>query len=306
VAVAGDDVEYSQHPDKQKREGQIVRQMFSSVNGGLQQGIYVATPSGKLLARVNAGWPDPDPKETLLKIHQAAQKYYQMPKSERLFSQVPDAAKDRLIFAKDQFSKPADTLDLRVTKRGYAYKGMTTFDERHPHYIGIDRMWFKPSEWQNFLPSNLKVGSKNEVKGAPRDRWVLHNHMQKACSAWDVDHIKAASMTTEVKKIEGNLIDLELRAKYSMKANTQWNKGAYDGNLFGKLQFDWSKKQFTKFEVVMLGWHDMGTFLDNARTGELTQWVASYSTINPNADSDDRMVPSNWMYGYGMNWCRTR
>ena len=280
--------------------------MFSVQKEGIFQGIYVATPSGKMLARVNAGWPDPDAKAILENIRRATQRYYQMPKSERLFSQVPDPAKERLAFQGDQFTKPADTLDLRVTKRGYAYPGMTTFDERHPKFMGIDRLWFKPTEWWQFFPETLKVGAKAKIIGAPYNRWVLHNHMQKGSSAWDVNHIQSGSMTTEVTAVNGNFVDLTLRATYAMKANTQWNVGSYDGSLFGKIQYDLGKKQFTRFEAVMFGWHHAGKFMDNLRAGELTQWVAAYATINPNADADDRMIPSNWMWGYGMNWCRTK
>jgi hypothetical protein len=306
VAIASDDVQYKEQPDKQVLEARIVEKMFSTVQGGICQGIYVATPSGKLISRVNAGWPDPDAKQILVNINQATQRYYQMPKSERLFSQVPDPVKDRIAFKKDQFYKPNGTLDLRVTKRGYSYPGMTTFDERHPKFLGFDRLWFKPSEWQQFFPQNIKVGSKTQIKGIPFERWVIHNHMQKGHNAWEPDHIKSGSMVTEVTGIAGNLVDLSLKASYSMKADTKWNTGAYDGSLMGKIQYDLGANKFTKFEVVMLGWHHAGKFLDNARSGELTQWVSSYTTINPHNDADDRMIPGNWMWGYGLNWCKTR
>ncbi len=306
MAIASDDVQYKEQPDKQVLEARIVEKMFSTVQGGICQGIYVATPSGKLIARVNAGWPDPDAKQILVNINQATQRYYQMPKSERLFSQVPDPVKDRIAFKKDQFYKPNGNLDLRVTKRGYSYPGMTTFDERHPKFLGFDRLWFKPSEWQQFFPQNIKVGSKTQIKGIPFERWVIHNHMQKGHNAWEPDHIKSGSMVTEVTGIAGNLVDLSLKANYSMKGNTQWNIGTYDGSLIGKIQYDLGANKFTKFEVVMLGWHHAGKFLDNARSGELTQWVSSYTTINPHNDADDRMIPGNWMWGYGLNWCKTK
>ena len=160
VGVAGDDVAYREQKDKQVLEARIVDRMFSANKEGIFQGIYVATPSGKLISRVNAGWPDPDSAQILRNIKSAVGRYYQMPKGERLFSQVPDATKDRIKFTKEEFSKPNGTLDLRVTKRGYSYQGMTTFDERHPKYLGFDRLWFKPSEWQvlfveSTVPSDL-------------------------------------------------------------------------------------------------------------------------------------------------------
>jgi hypothetical protein len=130
--------------------------------------------------------------------------------------------------------------------------------------------------------------------------------MQQANNAWDRDHIKSSSMVSEVTGVAGNLIDLIVKANYSMKADTKWNTGSYDGSLLGKIQYDVASNTFTKFEVVMLGWHHAGKFLDNMRAGELTQWVSSYTTLNPLKDADDRMIPGNWMWGYGLNWCKVR
>lgn len=306
VAVAASDVEYRESKDQGKREAQIVRQMFSGSREGIFQGIYVATPSGILLGRVNAGWPDPDTKVIFQNIQRCVQQYYQMPRTQRLMSSVPDSAKDRMVFAQSQFTKPADTLDLRVTKRGYSYPGMTTFDERHPKFMGIDRLWFKPTEWYQFFPRELKVGNRVSIKGDVLNRWVLHNHMQKGASAWDASQIRSGTMTSEVTGVKGNLVDLTVRASYSMKANTQWNVGSYDGSLLGYIQYDLAAKKFTRFEAVMFGYHDAGKFEANLRSGDLKQWVASYATLNPLADSDDRMLPSNWMWGYGLNWCKTQ
>jgi hypothetical protein len=183
---------------------------------------------------------------------------------------------------------------------------MTTFDERHPKFLGFDRLWFKPSEWQQFFPANLRVGAKVQVKGVPFERWVLHNHMQQASNAWDQSHIKSGTMTSEVTAVNGNLVDLTLRANYSMKAKTQWNEGAYEGNLLGKIQYDLGKQAFTKFDSVMFGWHHVGIPKSNMHVGEPSQWVATYTTINPLSDADDRMLPGNWYWGYGLNWCKTR
>lgn len=306
IPIAANDVDYRENPDTQNWEHRLVTKMFSVSSEGIFQGIYVGTPSGKLLARCNAGWPDPDANETLNNIKKAVAKYYAMPKSERLLANLPNPTTDRLKFKEDQFTKPKGTLDLRVTKRGYAYPGMTSFDERHPMFFGIDRLWFKPSELQTLLPGSLTVGSSKQVNGPMGTRWVLHNHMQKAASAWDEPHIQVGIFTSTVKEVSGSKVNLEIKAHYELKANTQWNTGSYRGDLLGKLTIDSRSLECSAFEATMFGRSTLGKLLPNAHAGDPSQMVASYITINPQTDADDNMIPSNWMWGYGLNWCQSR
>ncbi len=258
-----------------------------------------------MIAYCNAGWPDPDPDATLNNIKNAVTKYYQMPKSERLLAKLPDPTTDRIKFQIDDFTKPKGTLDLRVTKRGYAYPGMTTFDERHPKFFGIDRLWFKPSEYRQFLPRNLKVGASVDLNGRISEIWILHNHMQKAGSAWWQEHIKQGTLSSTITRIEADTIDIEIKGHYEAKADSQWNTGSYSGDLLGKATYNQRTGEFIAWESVMFGKSTVGTLLSNVHAGDKSQMVATYATINPLSDSDDAMVPSDWLYGYGLNWCRT-
>ena len=294
---------YNEHPDKSNWEHRITTKIFSRNPAGIHQGIYVATPSGQLLARVNAGWPDPDADETLRLIKQAVARYKQIPVNERIITELPNPQTDRLKFKQDQFSKPKGTLDLRVTKRGYAFPGMTTFDERHPKFFGIDRLWFKPSEYQQFIPRQLTTNASVSIKGPALERWILHNHMQKACSAWWPEHIKQASLTSTITGISGDAIDIELKGTFQVKADSEWNTGSYQGTLLGKATYNQRTREFIAWESVMYGKSTLGKLLPNAHVGDPSQMVATYATINPLADADDAMVPSDWLYGYGLNWC---
>lgn len=183
---------------------------------------------------------------------------------------------------------------------------MTTFDERHPMFFGIDRLWFKPSELQSLIPNSLTVGAVRQVTGPMRTRWVLHNHMQKAASAWDEPHIQVGSFSSSIKAVNGSLITLEVKAHYELKANTQWNTGSYKGDLLGTVILNSKSFECTQFEAVMYGRSTLGKLLPNAHAGDPSQMVASYITINPHTDEDDNMIPSNWMWGYGLNWCQSR
>jgi len=130
--------------------------------------------------------------------------------------------------------------------------------------------------------------------------------MQKAASAWDEPHIQVGNFTSTVTAVNGSDVTLEIRAHFELKANTQWNTGSYNGDLLGRVTLNARTFECSEFEATMFGRTTLGRLLPNAHAGDLSQMVASYITINPQKDADDNMVPSNWMWGYGLNWCRTQ
>lgn len=304
VTLAANDVDYKEHKDTHVFEHQLLSRMFGGANN-IQQGIYMVTSSGQFLGRANLGWPDPDPVASLAALKESVAKYEGLSKGLRIQSKRLNPATDKLKFEQDQFTRPEGLLDLRALSRGYAYEGMSTFDERHPIYYGLDRLWYKPSEYMAWIPASRQVGAKVNVTGVLKDRIVLRSHQHKASMAWWEEHIKKSSMTSTITKIEGSVISIRIDAHYEMKADSQWNKGAYTGDLLGYADFDTTKNEFTKFEIVMYGLHDMGTHLDNARAGDLKQMVGAYISLNPQTgDADNLMIPSEWKYGYGLAWCR--
>lgn len=276
-----------------------------TAGGDLQQGIYTMASGGRGFGRMNAGWPDPDGDQILANLKRAVQAYYAMPKSERLLSKTLNKETDKLKWESDSFIKPEGTLDLRVVRRGYAFQGMTSFDQRNPMYFHIDRLWFKPSEWKEFLPSSLTVGSKANVTGPGRTRIALLSYLHPGGSAWWMEHIKGGQTTTEVTAVRGNLVDLKLTARYEMKANFQYNKGSFYGDQIGYMTYDTTARKFTRFEYVTLGVHDVGEMKTNIHVATPTTTVASFAELNPGTDPDDNMIPQQWKWGYGLNWCRT-
>ncbi len=274
------------------------------MTNGLHQGIYVVSSSGKLIDRIVGGWPEYDPKITLDGLKKGLQAYRNMPKEDRVKSSaIPP--EEQVRFGWMDFKKPAGTLDLRITNRAYSYPGMTTFDERHPTYLGIDRIWFKPSELASLFPAKIEVGAKKSVSGPLLDRWILTSQMMKGSAAWDESMFTNANMTSTVKAVRENEFDLLLSAQYDIRANTQWNKGHYNGELLANATYNRQSKTFTKFECVLFGTHTAGTRLSNVHSGDLSAKIAAFATINPHSDPDDDMPPSEWMWRYTLRWCQS-
>ena len=277
--------------------------MSDLLKGNIQQGIYAASSGGAFLGRVNRGWPDPDPREILAALRKALSDFRSLG-PERKLSRALDGARDRLKWEQDAFVKPPKTLDLRITTRGYAFDGMTSFDQRHPMYFHIDRLWYKPSEWRAWLPSRLEVGAKTEVQGPAKTRIVLLSHMQAGSSAWWEEHIRASRMVSEVSSISGSEVKLKITAEYDMKADSQWCLDTYRGRLLALATYDRGRDEITSCELAMLGTHTVGRMMSNLHVGNPAQQVAAYATINPARDADDRMIPQSWKYGYTLRWCR--
>jgi hypothetical protein len=298
VCLADDDVFYSHHPEKGKDEYKLMSRIFAGTNTGIHQGIYVATPSGRLLAQANVGWPDPDPVGGLAELKKGLARYRSLSREERLAgADIPPA--QRLTRPRERLQLPEGTLRLRTTKRGYAYPGMSTFDERHPVFLGLDRLWFKPSEWQGWIPRELRVGAETEVTGPLRDRIVLLCHQHKAHMAWWPEHIREGRMTSRITGIKGSLISLRIEASYRMKADSEWNTGSYEGSLLAKAEFDAASKRWLKFEGAMLGTVVAGRRLENIHKGELSQRVASAFNLEEGAPDT---LPMGWPDYYGPDW----
>lgn len=300
VVVASDDVKYRETADRNSREWKV---LSAGTAGLAQQGMYALSSAGKPLGYLNRGWPDPDPKAVLQEMQNAVAKYQALPRDQRLAS-VPFQPADRSRFEEDAFTKPVGTLNLRIVSRGLPFAGMTSYDQRHPMYFHMDRLWFRPSEWKAFLPARLVEGAQVQVTGPARNRMVLLSHHQAGESAWWEEHIVGGKTVSRVEKVNGDLVFLRIEGDYTMRADTQWCKDTYDGKVLAKAVFDQRRQAFTRFDLAMLGTHKVGVRMEHLHQGDLTARIAVTAQLNPLLTSSDRMRPHNWKYGYTLNWCR--
>jgi hypothetical protein len=305
VTVAANDVAIKQSPEKQKLEYRLVDRMFRDQREGIHQGLYVATSSGRLLARVNAGWPDPDPVTMLRNMRTALAEYRRLPASERVLAAAVDISRDGLTPHSEMFRKAPGTLDLRVVRRSYPFAGMTSFDVRHPMYFGIDRLWYKPSEYAAWIPSDRRVGASAAVRGPALDRLIMLSHLLASQSPWRPSDIRRGEMTSRITAVDGNRLTLRITGEVDVKASTQWNQGAYTGNLIGRAVYDAGARRFTEFELLSLGTHTQSPMQPNMHAGSPTSQVGALITLNPQNDPDNQMLPAQWFYGYPRGWSST-
>ena len=176
VAVAASDVDYKQIPDAAKAKGEFrfLQQALTGAPHGIHQGIYVVTPSGKFLKQCNAGWPHIDTRKCHDLLKESLSSYKNMSKKDRLAAQAL-AVSERSLDRKDMVQPAADWIKIRTTTRSYAFEGMEFFDQRHPDYYKLDRLWLTPETARTMVPSTLKQGEVAQITGRALDHLVRDN-----------------------------------------------------------------------------------------------------------------------------------
>ena len=117
--------------------------------GGSRQGIYVLSPSGKLLSSVNSLNPD----VVLDVIKEGLIKWDALPKKQKTLP----INFTKKIEHRWEDSYPIDGLILKGAKSDLL-SDPPSFDKRGDRW-NMDHIWFNKSEVQLWIPKNHKVGS---------------------------------------------------------------------------------------------------------------------------------------------------
>ena len=301
ICVAADDVAYSHGSDelKQKKEYKFLRDAMSKAPHGIHQGIYVITPSGKFLGRIQDGWPVPDPVKSLVRLKKAKSDFDSLAKNERT-SSLKLTANDRAMWKPSEVKAPVGTLQLHNVSRGYKFVGMEDFDVRTPHHFALDSLWLSSDEARTMVPSDLSVGSKSKVGKEVTMRMLVHNHLQQGCAAWWHEHVKKADFTVEVVKRERSLVHLQYKGAFDMKGDSKWQKDGYKGTMLGKAVWNADKRKFESIELVSLGKSTLHELRGNMHRGD-TKTTTNASILIMN-DKMKGTFPPHKLDEYPRGW----
>lgn len=240
-------------PEKARAKGeyQFLKKALTGAPNGVHQGIYIVTPGGKYLQQANVGWPDPDPKGTLVNMKKALADLKKMSKPECLGAVVLSES-DRSMPPSFHAQPAPDWLKIRSTARSYPFSDMELFDQRHPVYYKIDRLWLTSESTRELLPENLAVGEKRDIKGHVLKHLIYDCHLMLGCPPWSEESIKTATLEVKIVAKKGQLYNLQYQGKFDFDSNSKWNKGASQGQLLGQAVWDDVKKEFTRLKWVSL------------------------------------------------------
>lgn len=190
------------------------------------QGMYILTPSGKLIAGGNRPL---DVESTLEDIRNGLEAYQRMPRAERLLGQPPHPETDRMLPAGERPEPPVGGLVLRAFGRGLD-GAVGDFCPLKPDYYQLDRLWFTRAEAGAFLPDGLQPGATKEVAGPVLDA-LVQLHLKGGGPQWQRKEVKEAQLSSEVIAASGTTVRLRLTGRVVLDADSEFNKQNYEPAL---------------------------------------------------------------------------
>ena len=303
VSLASSDVEYNNLADNLKAKGeyQFLKKSLSTAKHGIHQGVYIITPSGKLIKQVKWGWPTPDVDQINAQLEESIRSYKKISKQERL-GDLRLSEADRSMPKETMITAPSHWLQLRNTSRSYKFSDVNLFDIRHPAFVTVDKLWFSEQEKLQFVPSDTKTGARENVSPEALSRMLLNSHLIIGRSAWWSEHIQQAEMEMKVISSSSSSLVIHYAGKFKLDANSKWCKESYTGKLLGKAVWNPLKKQFTSFEWVSLGNHTINELKSNMHRGNTKSVsVASKLELDLQNKCEQGIAPANWPDNYSRN-----
>ncbi len=300
VSVAASDVDYNNLPDDAKAKGefQFLRKSLTGAANGIHQGIYVVTPSGKFIKRCNAGWPHIDTRKCHDLLKESLNTFRSMPKAERLATQ-PLSQDQRSMHRKDMVQPPASWTKIRTTTRSYPFSPMELFDQRHPDYYKLDRLWLTPETARTLVPQQLEVGKTSDVGSRVLRHFSMDNHTMLGCAPWSDSAVKKARLRVKIIAAKGQLYQLRYEGGLHLDSDSRWNKSAYQGKLLGKAVWDDEGEKFKSLHWVTYGERNQRELRRNETRGNVhITHVGSVFELDPVLPNDRGITPHSWAYGY--------
>lgn len=226
--------------------------------GGTRQGIYAATPSGKLLGSINALNAD----RVLAMLQTALEAWEQTPDSERWLGPDDQLMPDH----RWESSFPADGLVLTSSVRDLPADG-TVSGERSTRW-NRDHAWFSEEEARGWLPDTLEVGASREVSSTIVNRLTGY-HIVDNANGQTIPYAPAETagsrLRCEVVARDGSQLQLTITGSTRANSDGTWLLGDNDWTpkqmyprsltteVFGRATWDTARQRFTAFELVALG-----------------------------------------------------
>ena len=266
-------------------EARLVQKLRNQrINQGSYQGVYLATPSGQLLAGSHEAIHDVRKVEQLMR--EGLEKWQKLSPAERLMT-------------KDAFAKVVAELEDFEGRSQYPQNGLvlsavcrdlprlkSSKPSRRNAY-NQDYAWFRKGEARALLPKEPVKGAKQKV---PHDlverlaRFHFVDLVRGHTSSYPQKAVEHAELTAEVIDVKGNLVSLGYKGRTRTAEvhdgehiEGKWNavgpgipqvqKRGVDAKLEGQAVYDLKAEKFVSFDLLALSVRWGG----NAYNGRLDQ-----------------------------------
>ncbi len=261
-----------------------------SVPTDTRQGVYVATPDGRLLASISTN----DPRKTEHVLAAALARWQALSAEERRGS-LPDAVAS----AATRDRAPADALVLRVYSRDLPRGGGAVRD-RTAEPWNQDHAWFSGEEARRFVPPSRAARVVPRALTERIARFHLVDNVRGQSLPFDAAAIETATLRSAVGAAAGAAVTLRLEGEARAAARGAWpvngsedlhhpspQERGYDVKLLGRAVYDRDRERFTELELVAAGVRWGGTQY-NCRADDLAPAPFGVVFVLPD---DDRYVP---------------
>lgn len=235
---------------------------------GYAQGIYVITPSGKVIGRDK--WKSYGDVGVPELMRDSMNEWKMLSKEERT---APVKAGGGT--KPETKLYPEDGLVLHFYTRDLVRDHSPESKDWNQDFV-----WFQKDEAKQFVPVPLKVGQKNDVPSFLIERFARFVLLDSVHGEpWQLGHgkedIKVARLNSSITSIKNGIIKIELEGETRAETEGVWavdheepsfKKRGYVTRLLGNAAYDTRKRRFVSFEMVGCG----------------TCWGASFFRKNPN------------------------
>jgi hypothetical protein len=252
-------------------ESRLVQRIKKQCNDlATYQGVFVATPSGLLLAGSHEAIHDPRKVEKVMRL--GLQKWGKLSPSERLMTREVFATAVAELGEADGKSRfPRDGLVLSVVCRDLPRSPKPSTSPSRNAY-NQDYAWFRKGETRAFLPEQPSRGAKADVRRDLVERLARFHFVDLVrghTAAFPQKAVERAELTAEVLDVRGNLVSLGYKGRTrtsevhdGVHVEGKWNaKGpgipepqtrGVDARLEGQAVYDLKAERFISFEMLVL------------------------------------------------------
>ncbi len=265
---------------------QVLNQtVYHQVSGA--QGLYVITPSGRLIAGTTE---HSNPVRVLAEMQRGLEAYSKLAKSERLLPREPVADSDRVVARSADAQPPDGGLVLRMVTRGLDDSNVGRDDTRHSSFYKLDRVWLTREQARSFVPLTLRAGERTTVRGAGLailTRLHLGVFIQPN-PPWNGEDVKDVQFVSEIASVRGSTVEVKFSGNARYEANNRFNNRRYTTRLLGRATFDLRAERFESFELLAVGTHTLGDAGEDQRVrGPKSIPLGVLFTMNGNNANDD-------------------
>lgn len=300
MAVTGDDWYQRRRQDD---EGVFFRKMAAQGpqrgEGATRQGIYLFTATGKLLSFRNAGQA---PEIMLQMLQDGLKKWDALPETEKQPSEAelkfgkidprfaPVLPKNAIVLKQyTRLLEKGSDGKYEVSKQTHTVGG-----KEIPVLVQRDFAWITEKELQPLLTPEPKVGQTLTLPKSLVYKFLRFHFMDSTRGEpdfWKLNEVREHQEKVTLTTVTAENLSFELLAKAKLAAG---DKRGFDLQWQGKLTYDRKKKEWSQFDLLVMGDHTgEGTYTKNAKPG--TTVVGISLSLYP--VKENLIPPQGWKTG---------